>query len=226
MLWVGIDPGVTGGVALLDEAKNDDVFIYNMPTVPVRRPKKKRKKTVAEIEMEILESKIHSWEIHNKFEKCKDGDPEYLNLLKEKVADKIRKPREYSEKEKFDEDEFDNILKSFELLLPNVHIVCEKLWPGMGTASPAAMGVLFDQYGYIRASLKRSPVPHTFITPQSWKKIVGLPKVGSKLGDIRRARELYPHADLKGPGKRTEKDGRADALLLAHAGKIHIGGKQ
>lgn len=91
--------------------------------------------------------------------------------------------------------------------------------PGQGVTSMFSFGYSAGfMYGLVVASGK----PHTFLTPQSWKKIVGLS--GSD-GEQSRARasQLMPGCARFWPLKK--HDGRAEAALIAWAGKMMIEGK-
>ena len=62
-----------------------------------------------------------------------------------------------------------------------------------------------------RAALLFEGRPFDLITPQKWKKIVGIPNGSDKDKSLEVARMLYPDAKV---GKNHNK---ADALLMAHA---------
>lgn len=71
------------------------------------------------------------------------------------------------------------------------------------------------------------PQNYTYLAPKKWQEMVGIkfPK-GSKPKDkkqitFERAISLYPTAKLRGP-KGGLLDGRADALMIAHAKKLEL----
>ena len=71
-------------------------------------------------------------------------------------------------------------------------------------------------YWLWRGMLEIYGVAFELITPQAWKKVVGLPKGSKKNDAIALALELYPDANI---GKNHNK---ADALLMAEAARRHL----
>ena len=78
--------------------------------------------------------------------------------------------------------------------------------PGQGVSSSFKFGVAF---GMAIAIMERINCPWTFVTPQKWKKDMGL--TSDKNESLNMARELWPTAPLK----RKMDNGRAEALLMA-----------
>jgi crossover junction endodeoxyribonuclease RuvC len=78
--------------------------------------------------------------------------------------------------------------------------------PGQGTVSMFTFG---GAYMAAIAIAQRSYRPTTMVTPQKWKKAMGLSKDKNLSLDM--ARELWPEAPLK----RKKDNGRAEALLIA-----------
>jgi len=64
--------------------------------------------------------------------------------------------------------------------------------------------------------------PPVFVTPKVWQKFIGIAVQGKaiKTEVAKIAAKHYPKADLYGP-RGGLKDGRADALMLAHYGMHH-----
>lgn len=83
--------------------------------------------------------------------------------------------------------------------------------PGQGTASMFAFG---KAAGIIEGILAAQRISVTFITPQSWKRVIGVTK--DKGACRRRAMELWPAAAAS--FLRVKDDGRAEAALIALAG--------
>lgn len=84
--------------------------------------------------------------------------------------------------------------------------------PGQGVTSMFSFGYTT---GYAHSMICLAQKPHTFLTPQSWKRIVGLS--GSSGDESRkRASELMP--DAAHFWQRKKDDGRAEAALIAYAG--------
>jgi len=115
----------------------------------------------------------------------------------------------------------------------NVHEVIEamKEWKRLGirmaalekVASMSQQGVrsvftFGKNYGRWEAILAALKIAYVNPTPQAWQKKVGITK-GMGPDPKSRSRilacNLYPTADLRGP-RGGFKDGRADALLMAH----------
>jgi crossover junction endodeoxyribonuclease RuvC len=85
--------------------------------------------------------------------------------------------------------------------------------PGMGAPSVFSFGC---QYGQLRMLLACCGIARSFVTPQAWKKAVGL-KTGATKDESRRlACERFPtHAELFA---RKKDEGRAEAALIAYYG--------
>ncbi|MDE2020011.1 MAG: hypothetical protein KGJ13_06735 [Patescibacteria group bacterium] len=101
------------------------------------------------------------------------------------------------------------------LLLEAEHIFIESVAarPGQGVTSMFSFGY---SAGFVYGLVLSSGRPHTFITPQRWKKLVGLR--GSNAEESRRrASQLLPEA--VGFWPRKKDDGVAEAALIAWAGK-------
>ena len=79
--------------------------------------------------------------------------------------------------------------------------------PKQGIASAFKFGVGF---GSILATIEASRLPLHFVTPQKWKRALGLSS--NKAASLHKARLLFPHAQLR----YAKHEGRAEALLLAH----------
>ncbi len=80
--------------------------------------------------------------------------------------------------------------------------------------------------GKIQTMLDCIGVDYELIQPKKWQKIVNAPtrkflcgQMDLKTAMADMAQALYPKAELHGP-KGGLKDGRSDALLIAHAGRI------
>jgi len=78
--------------------------------------------------------------------------------------------------------------------------------PGQGSVSMFTFG---GAYMAAIAIAQRSYSPTTMVTPQKWKKAMGLSK--DKKASLSMARQMWPEAPLK----RAKDNGRAEALLLA-----------
>lgn len=82
--------------------------------------------------------------------------------------------------------------------------------PQQGVASAFTFGIGF---GSILATLQTLRLPIELITPNQWKKALGLKN--DKRESLNKARLLFPTAELH----LAKHDGRAEALLLAHWGQ-------
>lgn len=96
------------------------------------------------------------------------------------------------------------------------HVFIEKVgaMPGQGVTSMFSFGYVA---GFMDCLVKAAMVPHTFLTPQGWKKVVGI-SGSDKDVSRRRATQLFPaSADAF---KRKKDDGPAEAALIAYSGFI------
>lgn len=103
--------------------------------------------------------------------------------------------------------------------------VCEVVTarPGQGVTSMFTFG---HGLGTITAVLATLGIPHLLIRPQVWQSHFGIEasskdKSAHKREIADRAEDFYPGAPLYGP-KGGLKDGRSDALLLAHYAHEHL----
>ena len=76
-------------------------------------------------------------------------------------------------------------------------------------------------YGMLLASLAAAGIPYVEIPPATWKKeiLVGVRDKKDKKQVIVFCQKLFPLANLIPEGCRVEKDGLAEALLLAEYGR-------
>lgn len=111
----------------------------------------------------------------------------------------------------------------------NVHIALEQVHSlgGMSARSNFTFG---GMYWRARTILDCLDVPYELVTPKAWQQAVGVPaKRDRDPGDnlkklvAKMAFELYPSADLYGP-RGGLKDGRSDALMIAHYLRLKHGG--
>lgn len=189
MLFIGIDTGLDGAVALVDD-----------PFLDPRRNK--------ELKIEFLDIPTRSVIVN-------------------------KKPRR-----RINFDELAKFFRSYalDIVSGECEIWLEQLW-GFGAAESGGELGQFSfaaGYGGIDAVLEVELEfdGYYLITPASWQNILQKPKwarsknygyEASKKWNINKILELYPHAGLVPPGCRVPGDGRADALCIAHAGRIkHI----
>jgi crossover junction endodeoxyribonuclease RuvC len=97
------------------------------------------------------------------------------------------------------------------------HAFIEKVgsMPGQGVSSVFAFG---EGYGIIKGVLAALQVPFTIVSPQRWKKALGVP--AAKDGARARASQLLPGAACNWP--RVKDDGRAEATMIALYGAQQI----
>lgn len=90
------------------------------------------------------------------------------------------------------------------------HVFIERVgaMPGQGVSSMFKFGYVA---GGLRGLVAGLGVPVTMVTPQAWKKALGVP--AGKDGARARASELLPHAAHQ--WQRVKDDGRAEAALIA-----------
>lgn len=165
MIVIGIDPGLTGAVAVMDH--NGVRAVFDIPTMPVPGAGPKA----------LVKNKI-------------DGRALCQLLLKHCPASE-GKPRVFLEKVST-----------------------------MGGANNAVQtqGSLMRSLGAIETVIECLNYPMEQVAPQSWKKQFG---IGSdKTKGLEAARRLHPEvlADLK----RVKDHNRAEAVLLAHYGRMEV----
>jgi len=106
------------------------------------------------------------------------------------------------------------------------HVFLERVgsMQGEGAAGAFAFGV---SCGQIEGSVATLGIPYTLITPQSWRRSVGIPSGSNttlrKEAAVQRAIQLWPsHSDkfmrINRKGRSVGIDGVADAALIAYAG--------
>jgi crossover junction endodeoxyribonuclease RuvC len=83
--------------------------------------------------------------------------------------------------------------------------------PGQGVSSMFAFG---KSFGAVLATLATLKIPTTLVTPQKWKKALGVP--AAKDGARARASQLMPQHAHNWP--LVKHDGRAESALLAYYG--------
>lgn len=117
-----------------------------------------------------------------------------------------------------------DLCRTYAINNSSIAIFVEKVhaMPGQGVTSMFNFGM---GYGKILGILEAFEMPYELITPQSWKKYVGV--TSDKMTSIRKAQYLFPDVSLL-PTKRSRvpNDGMAEALLIAYYGKFVAKDKQ
>lgn len=106
----------------------------------------------------------------------------------------------------------------------STHCLVERVrsLPGMSARSNFSFGY---NIGQLDTAIELAGLSPTKVLPKVWQREVGVsipPKTNSKdrkLITAKRCLELYPDAEIYGP-KGGLKDGRSDALLIAHYGYL------
>lgn len=91
--------------------------------------------------------------------------------------------------------------QDYEIIIESVHTM-----PGQGVASS---GKFMKSFGQLIAMAQLSHAPWQFVTPQMWKRDLGLSS--DKEESLKLARKMWPSAPLE----RKKDNGRAEALLIA-----------
>lgn len=156
MYYIGIDPGQTGAIAVIN-SKKEIATIYDTPTMQAIKGKKYK--------------------------------TEYLPA------------------------EMVSVLSSYPKELCHVFIEKVGAMPGQGVTSMFNFGKGFGIWIGILAALE---LPHTFVTPQAWKKLL-MQGMADKDAARIRAQELFPQSIVL--LNRKKDIGRADALLIAEYGR-------
>ena len=169
MKIVGIDPGLTGGVAVIDLDTNK-VELFDTPT------EQRKKSSGKGIKTDYLPSQM--------------ADIIYLHTLDRKC-----------------------------------HAFIEQVsaMPGQGVTSMFGFGKGWGMWLGILAAFQ---IPYSLITPQRWKKLL-MQGMKDKEAAIGRALQLYPQCSSqltvkRGQVTKPQALGRADALLIAEAGRIEL----
>lgn len=160
MIYIGIDPGLDGAIAAINE-QGEALGIWDVPTFTVQRAMKK-----------------------------KDGSPRTKRII--------------------DRPSLWIIFEGLKLLGPLLSAGIELVgpMPDQGISSMFSMG---QGFGMLQMSLTASKIPHSEVTPQSWKKAM-MPGMGKdKSNSLYVARQMFPSADLA----KKRHHGRAEALLIA-----------
>lgn len=97
---------------------------------------------------------------------------------------------------------------------PVTHCYLESVnaMPGQGVSSMFQMG---RGFGQIEMALMACGIPVTYVTPQVWKKSLGVPK--DKDGARHRGSQLMPQYSFNWDRKKDH--GRAEAALIAYYGR-------
>jgi crossover junction endodeoxyribonuclease RuvC len=159
MILAGIDPGLSGAIALLDAATGSVLDIIDMPMLALTRGGKAKR----EVDAHALAAALG--------------------------RDRIG------------------------------HVFIEQVgaMPGQGVSGVFAFG---KAYGIAIGVLATLGVPMTFVAPQVWKRVLGVP--AAKDGARARASQLMPGAAHH--WQRVKDDGRAEAALIAYYGLRQLGG--
>lgn len=94
-----------------------------------------------------------------------------------------------------------------------INCVLEKVSarPGQGVVSMFNFGCNF---GFIQGVLKANKINYNLVTPQKWKKEMGV--TSEKNTSIDAAKKIFPEVDLRATTRcKKDHDGKAEALLLA-----------
>lgn len=91
--------------------------------------------------------------------------------------------------------------RDYEIVVESVHTM-----PGQGVASS---GKFMKSFGQLVAMAQLSHAPWHFVTPQKWKRDLGLSS--DKEESLKLARTMWPKAPLE----RKKDNGRAEALLIS-----------
>ena len=116
---------------------------------------------------------------------------------------------------------YNEMVEQFDIKL----VVLEKVW-GIPNQSAKANFRLGFYTGVWKMYQNFFDAPLTDVPPATWQKVTGQRAVkhrDSKVRTVTVCDELYPNSAIRGP-KGGLLDGRADALLLAHYGKLTMEG--
>jgi crossover junction endodeoxyribonuclease RuvC len=171
MIYIGIDPGLTGAVAVIGPKATIDLIDAPVCEVDTGKKNKKGKKVVRN------------------------------ELIPQQMA---------------------NVLDDYQYNYgADMHVFIEKVhsMKDQGVASTFNFGMGFGIWIGILAALK---IPHTFVTPQAWKKAT-MQGFKDKDASRIRAQQLFPQCVDKLNLKKHV--GRSDALLIAEFGRRSLNGR-
>ena len=110
-----------------------------------------------------------------------------------------------------------HVLADYISAQPIGHAFVEQVWPRPGEAT--SVGFVFGKtYGIVIGVLVTLGTPITFVSPQKWKKALGVP--AAKDGARARASQLMPGAAHQ--WQRVKDDGRAEAALICLWGQQYL----
>lgn len=97
-------------------------------------------------------------------------------------------------------------------------VIIEQVHARSGAGTVQSQGSLMRSLGAIESVLECLRIPVRYVAPQTWKKRFGLKS--EKAQSLETARRLHPEAaaDLK----RAKDHNRAEAVLLAHYGRMEV----
>lgn len=117
----------------------------------------------------------------------------------------------------YDTNEMARLIKELLPLNPIMYLEKVSSRPGQGVVSTFNFGKGFGMWIGIAAAHQ---IPYELVTPQTWKKIVLEGTDKSKGAAILRAKQAFPHVDLK-PGRLvSDHDGMAEAICIALYGGL------
>ena len=161
MIYVGVDPGLTGAIAALS-SKGNLLGVWDTPTIVVKRSGSKRTEFIPSNLLEVFRA---------------------LRVGPNRQQDDIR------------------------VCIELVHAMPRE--GGSGVVAAYSMGLCS---GLMTMACVALDYPHEYVTPQTWKRALGL--LGSdKAASILKAQQIIPGA---APYLTLKKhDGRAEAMLIA-----------
>lgn len=176
MKYLGIDPGISGAIAVID-GETEDVRFFDTPILKVQGPKRTTSVIDAAGIVQLLRQEV-------------DGR---VHVVLEKVS---AAPISLGAREPCP--------------------ACGRV-PQQGATATFHFGEGFGMWEGILAGLR---LPYTLVHPATWKSKLMRDQGKDKQASILRAKQLYPQA---APCLNLKKHhGRADALLLAHYGKVFL----
>jgi hypothetical protein len=205
MIYVGIDPGLTGAIATMNGS--GDVLAIMMPVIDIG------KKNV--IDVKSVAKHLSGFEDNNVFVTIEKQIPIpgprekvlQLNPGIEGILDSWREGQGISEDERKFLSKYLHDTKPKEVSV------------GRGIASTAYFQ---QQYGELIGLCTGLGIPFITVAPVTWKAEIlkGLSWKGNKKMSIVYVQQKYPMVDLlPSPRHRKPSDGKADAICLAEYGK-------
>jgi Holliday junction resolvasome RuvABC endonuclease subunit len=188
MKIIGIDPGLQGGIALLEDGLI--IKLIKMPLAKIETRTKKKVGKMTEAEKKLHKAKKPVYKTKNII-----NSAEIAKLIKSFNPDMISIEQQMYLSQAHDRSQGSTSTGTTGENVGRIFAVCES----------------WQQFWSIELKAKTPSLKRTY--PHVWKRYFDIG--ADKKKAIAKAEELFPHVDLVPPRCREKSDGMAEALLLA-----------